>query len=864
MNPGSAVLPAVPRGLRALAWVLAVHGVAFAVSEMLVPYTARPAWLRVYSAGGFLPLQLGSAFALWTAARRTDLPRATQEGLRSIAAAFLAISAGSAVWLVMGSLGRPLPYISWADAIFFLFYPFLIAGVLRLPTAPARTDRVANLLGWAVVILAFGSLIAFAARVEATRGELSVPARFLVTATSFGQLATLLVLNRGVERARRLPSPGAVTLLLSALALSAMGDLVFQILFSTMYSGRNWNVPIAVLVNLLVLQAAFRFLTAPMPLSDAQEATRTAFSPLPIVAVSAVALMLVWMSTTGQATNLGALMAGLVALNAVLVVRDVVTSRAAAAAMQQGVQREAARRLDALVRNASDAILLLDPECRLAFASAPADRLFGRPVSAMEGVAFSSLLPADEVAAWDAFVDGLEAQPGQPATHVWRLTRADGSSRLIESVGIDLRREPAVGGVVLNSRDVTERISLEERLRQAQKLEVAGRLAGGVAHDFNNVLTTVMASTELAQFALPEDHPAQVDLAGIAGAAQRGAALTRRLLAFVRQEPVPAQSVDVAAMLHELEPLLVRLAGEAAPVTLRASGGLGEVRVDRTELEHLVFNLVANARDAMPAGGPITVTAEPLDLAGAVDDPAFVIAPAPGRYIAIAVADAGVGMTDEVRLRMFDPFYTQKSGGRGTGLGLIGARPLIEGTHGGLRVDSTPGRGTRVTLLLPRITEAAESRTSGEQRVPLPITRAPRTRRTLLVEDEVDVREQLTRLLESMGHEVTAAATARDARDRLVTPGARFDLVISDVMMPGESGPEFAAWLRRTHRAVRILLISGHTGTALDRVSRETGDLPLLRKPFGSAELAERIESLFAGEAPGQAPGEAPGDAAGA
>ena len=191
-----------------------------------------------------------------------------------------------------------------------------------------------------------------------------------------------------------------------------MGDLVFQILFSTFYDGPNWNVVLAIAANLGLTRAAIHFLEDPMPAGGAPARPPMFFSPLPVLAVSVLALVLVWMSTSGQATNLGALVAGLVLLNATLVVRDVLTSRTAAQALQAGAQREAARRLEALVRNASDAILLLDDAGRLLFASPPADRLLGRAASALDGVTFASLLPADEGQAWARFLAGLRAQPG--------------------------------------------------------------------------------------------------------------------------------------------------------------------------------------------------------------------------------------------------------------------------------------------------------------------------------------------------------------------------------------------------------------------------------------------------------------------
>jgi PAS domain S-box-containing protein len=653
-----------PAVLRAAFWVLAVHAAVFTFTEVGIDLANRPQWLLAYGAFGLLPLQLGTTVALATAARRLDLPEGTRAALRAIAMGFGAVTVGAVIWFLMFLIGRPLTYISWADFIYFLFYPFLILGVTRLPRTTWTTDRLRDALGWLVVLVAFGSLIVFALRVNAADVELSALQRVLIAFTATGQLVTLIFTNRAIERARRIPSRVAVTLLLGSIAVSTITDLVFQILFSTQYQGPNWSVAVGVAVNLSVFYSAILFIETPLPADDSDDASRTPFSPLPILAVSSMALLLVWLATTGQATNLGALVGGIVLLNATLVVRDVTTSRAATQAIQVGSQREAARRLDALVRHASDAILLLDQAGAIAFASAPADRLFGAPLSASAGRRFESLIPEQSRAELGPFLAALAAHPGRPGAHVWRLRGRDGTERLVESIGVDLHDEPAVQGVVLNLRDVTERLLLEDRLRQAQKLEVAGRLAGGVAHDFNNVLTAVMASAELAQLAIEPEHPAQTDLEGIGAAARRGAALTRRLLAFVRNDPAPAQRVDVVEMAGDLAPLLKRLAGDSHPVSVEVPAPFGSVEVDRAELEHILFNLVANARDAMPDGGPIILSAtnELIGAAAAAAD--FTITPRPGRYAVITVRDSGIGMSEDVRRRMFDPFFTEKSGGR--------------------------------------------------------------------------------------------------------------------------------------------------------------------------------------------------------
>ena len=250
-------------------------------------------------------------------------------------------------------------------------------------------------------------------------------------------------------------------------------------------------------------------------------------------------------------------------------------------------------------------------------------------------------------------------------------------------------------------------------------------------------------------------------------------------------------------------------------------------------------------RDAMPMGGRIEVRAHVADLAATPAD--AIIPPPPGRFVQIVVADKGHGMTDDVRRRMFDPFFTQKSGGRGTGLGLIGVQPMVRGAGGGLTVESSGTDGTAVTLYLPVESPVAAPppRWSSPRRTPALGMPAMPIARILLVEDELAVRDQLTRLLDALGYTSVAVASAAEARAVLSAEARAVDAVVSDVMMPGETGIAFAAWLRANHPDLPILLISGHTGTALDRVSRTEDGPALLRKPFTSAELAQRLTAIL-------------------
>ena len=829
--------PGTVRRLHLLFGVLCMHGLLFAVSEYYAPGSAKSGLRQLYETFAFFPLQLGSAIALLVAARRADLATGSQRALRCIAFGFAALVAGSVVSIISSLLGKPLPYTSWADLVYYQFYPGIVLGMIALPGTKRAGSRARLVLDTSIVVLAFGSLIVFAMVFGATSDTRF--GRVLVLLDSVAQLVTLLFINRAVERADRTPSRGALYWLLGALAISAVGDLVFQLTYSTGYRGPNWSRAASIAANLAVIWSAIRFYTDPMPVARRDTTPGIPFSPLPIVAVTSVALMVIWLSHNGTARGLEPLILGILALNIVLVARDLVSARDAAQVIRVDANRHAQQRLNALVQHSTDAILLSDAAGRLLFASPPAGTLFGAHVDLLVGQSLTNWVLEEDRVPLAEFLERLRESPGSPLAHTWRLRRSDGSVRSVESVGLDLQSEPAVQGLVLNSRDVTARIALEDRLRHAQKLEVVGHLAGGVAHDFNNVLTAIVGGAELAQSSIPPESAAHYDLEQIRAAAARGAALTRRLLTFVRVQSVPSQNVNVADMLADIEPLLRRLCGDPICLTVDARDAKAVIRVDRDELEHILFNLVANARDAMPGGGLLSVVAKRVVVRMPMDD--AVIPAGPGHFLSIAVRDEGTGMDAEARHRMFDPFFSSKTGGRGTGLGLIGVRPLIEAAAGGLIVESQEGEGTRVELLLPVIDMDVPARAAVEK----PAPRVPLAARVLLIEDEIAVRDSLARLLAARGAIVHSVGSAAEARVVLADGARGFDCALCDVMMPGETGLELRHWIIAHHPELPVLMMSGHTGAQLDPLAQEQVEQVLIRKPFTGDELVERLRQVL-------------------
>jgi signal transduction histidine kinase/ActR/RegA family two-component response regulator len=390
--------------------------------------------------------------------------------------------------------------------------------------------------------------------------------------------------------------------------------------------------------------------------------------------------------------------------------------------------------------------------------------------------------------------------------------------------------------------DAESRARFADLIREGQKLESVGRLAGGVAHDFNNLLTTVLANSDFALSRMPPGTPGHDEVTDIRGAAMRGAELIRQLLAFSRKSVIAPVRLQPDLVLRDMERLLQRLAGERHALTLDLATDLGLVLVDRGQLEQVLANLVTNARDAMPDGGPIVIAGRNVRM-----DPsaASELSLPAGEYIALSVQDSGAGIAPEVRAHIFEPFFSTKERGKGTGLGLASSYGIMRQSNGGIAVESDLGRGSRFTLYFPRV-HAAATPTSALAKTPARIPNAPHHQRAetvLLVEDEAVVRQVTRRMLASEGYNVLTAANADAARALFDAHGDAISLMITDVVMPGDSGLTLAAALRSRSPDVSVIFISGYPDAELpEGVKPNTRD-DFLQKPFTGAQLLARVES---------------------
>ncbi len=432
----------------------------------------------------------------------------------------------------------------------------------------------------------------------------------------------------------------------------------------------------------------------------------------------------------------------------------------------------------------------------------------------------------------------------RPVEADFRLTSGGDEAAWFTIQGRSLLAEDGEARVVGLVQDVSERRRLEEQLLQSQKMEAIGRLAGGIAHDFNNLLTAINGYAGLVIRALPEDSPVIADIREIHRAGERAATLTSQLLAFSRRQVLQPTTLSLNEVLAGLVRLLGRLLGEDVRLHLDFEAEPGIVRADRGSLEQVIVNLAVNARDAMPSGGTLTMTTSARTVG--LEDPDAPTELPPGEYVLLMIRDTGVGMAPDVLEHVFEPFYTTKEVGKGTGLGLAMVHGTIRQSGGGVTVDSALERGTTFTIYLPRASDS-----SGEAAGPILAPVMPGSETILLVEDDPSVLGLARRSLESHGYHVLAAGSA-DAAVRLLADGngaslGKLDLLVTDVVMPEESGRELAEDLRARRPDLKVLYMSGHTDDAVVAHGVHEAKVAFLQKPFSAEALARKVRQVLDG-----------------
>ncbi|HXE89608.1 MAG TPA: ATP-binding protein [Terriglobales bacterium] len=440
------------------------------------------------------------------------------------------------------------------------------------------------------------------------------------------------------------------------------------------------------------------------------------------------------------------------------------------------------------------------------------------------------------------FLDTVQSRrPKDSGPHFghWRHRHKDGRILNVEvtAQGLDFAGRRAVLVVV---KDVSERMHLGEQLRQAQKMEAVGRLAGGVAHDFNNVLTVITGYTSILMESLDPDSPQAHDLRQIAKSADRAAALTRQLLAFSRRQVLQPRVLNLNSLVLNAQKMLERLIGEDIEIHLSLEASLGSVSADPGQLEQVIMNLAVNARDAMPDGGNLIFETRNVEVETPRSLGHFRVAP--GSYVMLAVTDTGCGMDLETIGRIFEPFFTTKEKGKGTGLGLSTVYGIVKQSGGYVWVESAPGEGSTFTIYLPRV-EAPADDESDE-----PLSAARRGGETiLLVEDDAVVRELARRILAGSGYHVLPAGSVVEAERFCRQHAGNLDLLLTDVVMPGMSGRDLARRLAVMRPRMRVLYMSGYTDNVIVHRGVLDPGTHFLQKPFTPRTLLEKVREVLDG-----------------
>ncbi|MCS7289282.1 MAG: response regulator [Roseiflexus sp.] len=496
--------------------------------------------------------------------------------------------------------------------------------------------------------------------------------------------------------------------------------------------------------------------------------------------------------------------------------------------------REIEARYRLITENTSDLIAILDNRRCFSYVSPSAINLLGRtPEELLGRDAFDYVHPddvPDSTEYWQSIIQHKRT------TATFRCRHANGSWRWFEC-DIKAVEQDNASAVIIIGRDITARRELEERLLQMQKMDALGRLSGGIAHDFNNLLAVIAGCTELARQSLPDDHPAMAELIEIQQATERASALTRQLLAFAHRQQFDPRPINLNALILDMHKLLRRLIRENISLQTQLAPDLWHVRADPGQIEQVLVNLAVNARDAMTSGGTLTIATTNV-----VTDETFERLYPPlkmGEYVRLTVSDTGIGMDEETRRRAFEPFFTTKNPGEGTGLGLATCYGIVTRHGGAIDLASEPGRGTVVTIYLPRAP-------APEQHASPMIDQAASfsgSETILLVEDDPAVRSLAARVLRAHGYTVLEAGNGLEAIAH-AKQSATIHLLLSDHVIPHTSGVALADQLVTLQPQIKVLFMTGYV-TEVQQLRQRSADMPVLQKPFTPAELLQKVRAIL-------------------
>jgi two-component system, cell cycle sensor histidine kinase and response regulator CckA len=506
-----------------------------------------------------------------------------------------------------------------------------------------------------------------------------------------------------------------------------------------------------------------------------------------------------------------------------------------------GVLNQSEHLVLALMEAASQAVLATDQTGMLVVANHRAEEMFGYTREELLGARIEMLLPESKRATHVRDRDGYFANPHARPMGIGldlAARRKDGSEFPVEVSLSYVDTDEGLFAVALVS-DISQRKLLEEQLLHAQKMEAVGRLAGGVAHDFNNMLTVISGYNRMILDELSTMDPLRGYAEEILKAADRAGALTNQLLAFSRRQIMRPRVINVNAVMSQSQKMLQRLIGEDVELKVALPSEVGNIRADPGHVAQAIVNLAVNARDAMPLGGRLTIETANVTL-----DENYAkthMGVKPGEFVMIAVSDTGYGMDGETRRRVFEPFFTTKEKGKGTGLGLATVYGMVKQTGGDIWVYSEPGQGTTFKLYFPRVSEPVTDPGEGEDGQA--VQAAGET--VLVVEDEEAVRELTARILRQLGYTILVAGGGKEALEMCAAHKNPIALLVTDVVMPNMSGRQLADKLREERPETRVLYLSGYTENTVVHHGVLDEGVDFLQKPFSREGLAKKIREVL-------------------
>jgi len=745
----------------------------------------------------FVPVSAATAVMAWLVARDRRLSRQARKGWMVLAAAFLMHSVSTNLWAVDDLVFHHAHFLIWPEEIAsWCYYLLLLAGLLTFTRGSRSTAaRAKMVLDLATVAVGASVLVWY----FMVRPRYAVAAQLdwnvIRTLIPSGADLAVIVLLASVLLKGGNAGPGrAFRLFALGLLVQVLADLVYTplALADTYRGGHPVDLLWMLGDGLMFVGIAYQLRNGGGHKSATNDLDVERYARLPYVFVGAGLLPIVLASATWRQED------RVVVYSVLLLTLLVMARQFAAMSDNERLARERKLQEDrfrSLVQHASDAVIVVDAA----------------------GVV-------------------LSGSAGQ-----WRVCHRGGKWVQLETVATNLLQNPAVQGIVLNARDVSERVALEGQLLQAQKMEAVGRLAGGIAHDFNNLLTAIRMTATLVIDELPRQSPLAGELHEIERSVDRGAALTRQLLTFSRRELMQPTLCDVAEVVAGIEPMLRRLIGKDTSLVVRAPLQPWRVLADCGQLEQVIMNLALNARDAMPEHGTleIAVAVVSVDEETARAKPGLL----PRDYVMITVSDTGSGMTPEVQSHLFEPFFTTKEVGKGTGLGLSTVYAIVQRCGGAVFAESREGEGATFTVYLPRAAADAEA----VRATPPAADSTGGHEMILVVDDEETVRSAVRRILQKFGYAVIEAPDGAAALEKLAVHGTRISLLLTDMVMPAMGGRELIEQASMMFPMLRIAVMSGYTEDNALRQGELAGEHAFISKPFTVEDLMATVRRVLDG-----------------